>query len=73
MDHAAGVFVAETAKLAIGAAGVEWEDRFEVRGRLFGDRELLGAITGNADHADIAVAPVLGRDPLDQVVAIPLP
>ncbi len=72
MDDAAGILVAEAAELAIGAARVEREDRFEMRRLLFGDRELLGAETGNADHADIAVAPGLHRDPLDQIVAIPL-
>src|SRR5690348_6098332 len=72
MDHAAGIFVAKTAKLAISAARIEREDRFEMRRRLFGDLELLGAKAGNADHADIAVAPVPRRDPLDQIVTVPL-
>src|SRR4029077_16287160 len=35
--------------------------------------QLFGAKAGNADHADIAVAPRLLRDPFDQVVAVPLP
>ena len=39
---------------------------------MLGDRQLLGAKAGNADHADIAVAPVLCRDPLDQIVTVPL-
>jgi len=43
-----------------------------MRRRLLGDRELLGAKAGNADHADIAVAPVLHRNPFDQIVAVPL-
>ena len=34
------------------------------------DVQLLGAETGDADHADVAVAPWLRRDPLDQVVAV---
>ena len=72
MDDAAGIFVAEAAELAISAARVEREDRFEMRRLFFGDRKLLGAEAGNADHADIAVAPRLRRDPLDQIVAIPL-
>src|SRR5215470_10319459 len=73
MNHPARIFVAKTAQFAKGAAGIERKDRFEVRRRLLGDRELLGAKTGNADHADIAVAPILRRDPLDQIVTVPFP
>jgi hypothetical protein len=39
-----------------------------MRWRLLGDRKLLGTKAGNADHAHIAVAPILRRDPLDQIV-----
>ena len=39
---------------------------------LFGGVELLGTEAGDADHADIAVAPGLLRNPFDQVVAVPL-
>ena len=45
---------------------------FRVRRILFGGVELLGAEAGNADHADIAIAPWLLRNPFDQVVAVPL-
>src|ERR1700722_20642123 len=72
MDDAAGIFVAEAAELAVGAARVEWKDRLEMRRLFLGDGKLLGAKAGNADHADLAVAPRLRRDPFDQVVAIPL-
>jgi len=72
MNDATWIFVAKTAQLAISAARIEREDRFEVRWRLLGDRKLLGTKAGNADHAHIAVAPVLRRDPLDQIVAVPL-
>src|SRR5215469_7876436 len=72
MDDSAGIFVAETTKLTISAARIEREDRLEMRRRLLGDYKLLGAKAGNADHADIAVAPVPRRDPFYQIVTIPL-
>ena len=72
VHDAAGIFVAEAAELAIGAARVEREDRLQMRRLLLGDGKLLGAEAGNADHADIAVAPRLRRDPFDQIVAVPL-
>ena len=71
VDDAAGIFVAEAAELAIGAARIEREDGAQMRRLFLGDGKLLGAEAGNADHADLAVAPRLRRDPLDQVVAIP--
>ena len=71
MEHPARIFLAEAAQLAIGAARIEREDRLQMRRLLLGDSELLGAEAGDADHADIAVAPWLRRDPLDQVVAVP--
>ena len=43
-----------------------------MRRLLLGDRELLRAEAGDAHHAHVAVAPFLRRDPLDQIVAIPL-
>jgi hypothetical protein len=72
VQHAAGIFLAEAAKHTERTARVEREDRLQVRRLLLGDVELLGAETGDADHADIAVAPGLLRDPFDQVVAVPL-
>ena len=39
---------------------------------LFGNMKLFRTEAGNTDHADIAVAPWLLRDPFDQIVAIPL-
>ena len=71
MDDAAGIFVAEAAELAIGAARVEREDGVQMRRLFLGHRKLLGAEAGNADHADVTVAPRLRRDPFDQVVAVP--
>src|SRR5262249_5770152 len=70
MDHAAGIFVAKTAGFAIGAARIEWKDSFEMRRVELGSHELLGAEAGNADHADIAVAPRLRRNPFDEVIAV---
>ncbi len=70
MDDAARIFLAEAAEHPIGAARIEREDRLEVRGLLLGDVQLLGAEARDADHADIAVAPGLRRDPFDQVVAV---
>src|SRR5579883_3649882 len=72
MQHTAGIFLAEAAERAERAARVEREDRLQMRRVLLGGVELLGAEAGNADHADIAVAPRLLRDPLDQIVAVPL-
>ena len=70
MDHAAGIFVPEAAGFAIGAARIEWENRFQMRRVELRSHELLGAEAGNADHADIAVAPRLRRDPFDEVIAV---
>ncbi len=71
VNDAAGIFVAEAAELAIGAARIERKDGAQMRRLFLGHRKLLGAEAGNADHADFAVAPRLRRDPFDQVVAIP--
>ena len=70
VDDAAGIFVAKAAGIAVGAARIERKDRLEVGRLLLRRHELLGAEAGNADHADIAVAPGLGRDPFDQIVAV---
>lgn len=70
MDDAAGIFVAEAAGFAIGAARIERKDRLEMRRVELRRHELLGAEAGNADHADIAVAPGLPRNPFDQIVAV---
>src|SRR5690242_2298695 len=72
MDDAAGIFLAEAAERAVGAARIEREDRLQMRRILLGGVELLGAEPGNADHADLAVTPGLRGDPLDQIVAVPL-
>src|SRR5262249_36160025 len=71
MDDTARIFVAKAAEFAIGATRIEWEDCFEMWRLLLGDGKLLGAETGNADHANIAVAPILHFDPFDQIVAVP--
>src|SRR5262245_59378215 len=73
MDDAARIFLAETAERAVGAARIEREDRLQVRRGLLGGVELLGAESRNPDHADLAVAPWLRGDPLDEIVAVPLP
>ena len=73
MQHAAGIFLAEAAERAVGAARIERKDRLQMRRLLLGDMELFGAESRDADHADIAVAPWLRGDPLDQIVAVPLP
>src|SRR6476661_2638566 len=70
VDDAAGIFVAKAAGIAVRAAWVEWEDRLEMRRLQLRRHELFGAEAGYADHADIAVAPGLGRDPFDEVVAV---
>src|SRR5215831_20129690 len=70
MDDAAGIFVAEAAGFAIGPARIEGKDRLEMRRAKLCRHELLGAEAGNADHADIAVAPGLRRNPFDQIVAV---
>jgi hypothetical protein len=73
VQHPAGIFLAKAAQRSVGAAGVERENRFQMRRVLPRREQLFGAETGNADHADIAVAPWLLRDPFDQIVAVPLP
>src|SRR5206468_526716 len=45
---------------------------FEMWRLLFGGMKLLGAESGDANHAHIAVAPGLSGDPFDQIVAVPL-
>ena len=46
------------------------EDRLEVRRPLGGGEHLHRAEVGDADHADVAVAPRLRGDPLDEVVGV---
>ena len=46
------------------------EDRLQVRRPLGGGVDLHRREVGDADHADVAVAPRLGRDPLDEVVGV---
>src|SRR5690606_5556373 len=46
------------------------EDGFEVRGAFGGGEDLHGPEVGDADHADVAVAPGLGGDPFDEVVGV---
>src|ERR1700689_2269677 len=71
MQHAARIFLAEAAELAVSAAWIVGKDRLELRRPLARKMELLRRKGANADHADIAVAPGLSRDPLDDIVAIP--
>src|SRR6266700_2109400 len=73
MDHATRIFLVETAKVPIGAARIVREYSLEIRWMLPGRMELLGGVSADPDHADIAVTPGLPRDPLDQIVAIPEP
>jgi hypothetical protein len=46
------------------------EDRLQVRRALGRGQDLHGPEVGDADHADVAVAPGLLGDPLDEVVRI---
>ena len=71
MQHAARIFLAEAAELAVGAARVVGEDGLELWRLLARGVKLLGSERADADHADIAVAPGLLRNPLDHVVAVP--
>ena len=71
VQHAARIFLTEAAELAVGAARVIGEDRLEKRRLLARGMELLRRERADADHADIAVAPGLLRDPFDHVVAVP--
>src|SRR5271156_4016388 len=73
MEDAAGIFFPEASKRSICAPGIEWENGFQVRRGLSCGMKLLGAESGNAHHADIAVAPRLRRNPFDKIVAVPLP
>src|SRR4051794_19793311 len=68
MNNATGIFLAEAAQRAVGAARIERKDRLQMRRVLLGGVELLSAESGNADHADLAITPGLRRDPLDEVV-----
>ena len=45
-------------------------DRLQMRRPGAGCQPLGGAHVGAAEHADVAVAPVLGGNPLDRVVAV---
>ena len=72
VEHAAGIFLAEASQSAERATRVEREDRLQMRRILLGGMKLLRAEAGDADHTDIAVAPWLLCNPLDQVVAVPL-
>jgi hypothetical protein len=46
------------------------EDRLEARRTLRGGQHLHRAEVGDADHADVPVAPGLRGDPLDEVVGV---
>ena len=59
VHDAAGVLLAEAAERAVGAARVEREDRLEARRVLARDVDLLRTEPGDADHADVPVAPRL--------------
>ena len=72
VEHPARIFFPKTAERAQRTARVEREDCLQMRRILLGGMELLRPESGNADHADIAVAPWLLRNPFDQVIAVPL-
>src|SRR6185312_15624537 len=59
------------AEFSVSAARVVGEDSLEFWRLLARGVKLLGSERADADHADIAVAPRLLRDPFDHVVAIP--
>jgi hypothetical protein len=67
-----GIEVAEAKHSTVSATRVVWEDRLQGRMLLRGRAPLLTGVCGNSDHPDIAVAPGLLRNPLDQVIMIPL-
>src|SRR5580700_10633286 len=72
MQHAARIFLAEAAELAVSAAWIVGKDRLELRRPLARQMELLRRKGADADHADIAVAPGLLRDPRGGAVDVPL-
>src|SRR5262249_16243755 len=71
VHDAARIFLAESAEQTVGAAGIVGKYRLEMRWALLGGMKLFGGEGANPDHADIAVAPGLRGDPLDEIVAIP--
>lgn len=71
MQHPSGMLIAKAAEGPVGAAGIKGEDRFERRRALLGHGDLFGAKAGYADHAHIAIAPGLGGDPFNEIIAIP--
>src|ERR1017187_3469855 len=73
MKDSTGIFLTKTAHDPEGPAWVQRKDRLQMGRILSRDMELLGAEAGDSNHSDIAVAPRLSRDPLDQIVAVPLP
>ena len=56
----------------VSSAWIQRKYCFQMRRVLARNMQLLGTKSGNADHADIAIAPRLLRDPFDQVVTVPL-
>src|SRR5258706_30783 len=72
MKRAAWIVFAEAAERPVGPTRIVRKYRGEVRGPLLRRIELLGGERPDADHADLAVRPRLGRRPFDQVVAVPL-
>ena len=73
MKHTARIFLAETTQRAQRAARIEWKDRFQMWWILFSNMKLFRAEAGNTDHTNVAVTPRLLCNPLDEVVAVPLP
>ena len=73
MYHAAGIFLAEATDRSVGPAWIEREDRLQMRRVLPSDKKLLRTKAGYSNHADLAITPWLLSDPLDQIVAVPLP
>src|ERR1700691_4202973 len=70
MQHRAGIFFAEAAERAVIPTRIVRKERLQVRRILPCYVKLLGAKSGNAHAADIAVAPRLFSIPYDQIIPI---
>ena len=71
MQHTPRIFLAKAAEFAVGATRVISKDGLQKRRLLARGVKLLRRESADADHADIAVAPWLARDPFDHIVAVP--
>ncbi len=72
LDDAAWVLVAEALQASVASPRIEREDGLERRVALSGRPPLLGCEGGQPHHADVAVTPGLGHDPLHGVEMVPV-